>query len=243
MYEFEIKKTLREIEKRISFEQNSHVYSYLRHPCISVTTIISHFQNIFDYGDRIAKLKAIERGVEVSTIKAEWKEKGRVSREDGTWVHACLEDLFYGKEFDEVTNPKLAAGLNYISMDMPKIIGVEQMIAHPNFLVAGTIDFIVYNEDGTISLGDWKTNKEITDYSYNKKMRGGIGHLNDSNLAHYQLQLSIYKYILQEYYKISVKDLFIIHLLPDGNFNRITLNYLPAEAEYVLKSNLRDDFE
>jgi ATP-dependent exoDNAse (exonuclease V) beta subunit len=245
MKEFEIRKTLRDIEKRISFEQNSHIYLYMRHPCISVTTIIAHFQNIFDYGDNIAKRKAEERGVEVATIKAEWKEKGKRSREDGTYVHSQLEDWFYNKshhDFD-LDNKKVEAGINYLASLDGNLIAVEQMVAHPNYLVAGTVDFIVYNNDGTISLGDWKTNEEITDFSYNKKMRGGLGHLNDCNLYHYMLQLSIYKYILQTYFKIEVRDIFLVHLKSDGTYEKRTLDYLPAEAEYILKSNVRDDFE
>jgi hypothetical protein len=57
------------------------------------------------------------------------------------------------------------------------------------------------------------------------------------------LQLSIYKFILQNYFKVEVRDIFLVHLKDDGTYNKIILNYLPAEAEYVLKSNVRDDFE
>jgi len=64
---------------------------------------------------------------------------------------------------------------------------------------------------------DWKTSKSIPKVSFNGKM--GIhpvtSHLMDCKFVHYSMQLSFYRYILEEYYGLLISDQLIAHL--DGN--------------------------
>jgi hypothetical protein len=59
--------------------------------------------------------------------------------------------------------------------------------------------------DGYININDYKTNKEIKEKGYTNwegitsKMFKPVNHLDDCNLMHYSLQLSIYAYIIKKH--------------------------------------------
>lgn len=50
-----------------------------------------------------------------------------------------------------------------------------------------------------IDLDDWKTNKEIKTSNRFQKMLSPIGHLDDCNFNHYQLQINLYSWILEQW--------------------------------------------
>ena len=89
------------------------------------------------------------------------------------------------------------------------------MIYSEELKLAGTIDLIVYNEEKNhISLIDWKTNKRINKSSFNnqKGTKFPLNNMDDCNFTHYNLQLSMYQYILEKYYNVNVNGLFLVHL-------------------------------
>jgi hypothetical protein len=256
----EAKIRLHNHEKAVSFDERSHQYYAGSKNYISTTTLVNHFINIFDYGDHIARRKAEEAGVEVKDIKAQWREKGKVSRERGTVIHNYAEYILnqpgefenpgfefpvFIKDLDEyketlLHNYKLYMSslhkfINTLDQSNYRLLATETLLHNSKYGVAGQADFILWNEDGSVSIGDWKTNAKISDFSYGKKMRGGLRHLDDSTLNHYKLQLSIYQYFLEQL-GFKVKERFLVHLTDNG-YKRIDLDYLPAEAEYILKSN------
>ena len=92
----------------------------------------------------------------------------------------------------------------------------EWMIFDEDVRLAGSIDFVSENEDGTLTIYDWKRCKEI------KKANGFggyaltecIAHLPDTNYWHYALQLNTYKAILERKYEKTVKHMFLVGLHP-----------------------------
>ena len=82
------------------------------------------------------------------------------------------------------------------------------------------------NDDGTVSIYDWKRCKKIEkangfgQFSTNKI----IEDFPDSNYWHYSLQLNTYAYIIERNYKLKVKDLYIVCLHPD-NQNKSYLKF------------------
>jgi hypothetical protein len=92
----------------------------------------------------------------------------------------------------------------------------EWMIFDEDVRLAGSIDFVSENEDGTLTIYDWKRCKEI------KKANGFggyaltecIAHLPDTNYWHYALQLNTYKTILERKYEKTVKHMFLVGLHP-----------------------------
>lgn len=95
--------------------------------------------------------------------------------------------------------------------------------------IAGSIDMIYENPDGTLSIYDWKRSKLITRINnFNKfAITPIICHLPDSNFWHYSLQLNTYKYILENKYGRKVKDLYLVRLHPEAEENNYELISLP----------------
>jgi len=83
--------------------------------------------------------------------------------------------------------------------------------------VAGSIDMVYENPDGTLSIYDWKRSKEIKKTDGFKKfaLTEEISHLPDTNFWHYSLQLNTYKAILEEKYGKVITDLYLVRLHPN----------------------------
>jgi ATP-dependent exoDNAse (exonuclease V) beta subunit len=93
----------------------------------------------------------------------------------------------------------------------------EWMIYHEDLKVAGSIDMVYENPDGTLSIYDWKRSKEIKKTDGFKKfaLTEEINHLPDTNFWHYSLQLNTYKAILEEKYGKVITDLYLVRLHPN----------------------------
>jgi hypothetical protein len=92
------------------------------------------------------------------------------------------------------------------------------MIYHEDLKLAGSIDMVYENPDGTLTIYDWKRAKEITKSSgFNKyAVTKCINHLPDTNFWHYSLQLNTYKAILEAKYNKIVTELYLVRLHPNN---------------------------
>ena len=83
--------------------------------------------------------------------------------------------------------------------------------------LAGSIDMVYENPDGTLSIYDWKRATEINRFNTWDKYATTecINHIPDSNYWHYAFQLNAYKAILERKYGKIVKDLYLVRLHPD----------------------------
>jgi ATP-dependent exoDNAse (exonuclease V) beta subunit len=95
----------------------------------------------------------------------------------------------------------------------------EWMIYEEDLKIAGAIDMVYENPDGTLSIYDWKRSKEITKTNgFNKyALTEEIEHIPDTNFWHYSLQLNTYKAILERKYGKTVNDLYLVRLHPLNN--------------------------
>ena len=109
--------------------------------------------------------------------------------------------------------------LNYIQ-DFPNFepYRTEWTIYHEDLKLAGSIDMVYKNEDGTLNIYDWKRAKEIAKKpAFNKyAITECIEHLPDTNFWHYSLQLNTYKAILESKYDKKIKDLYLVRLHPNN---------------------------
>jgi ATP-dependent exoDNAse (exonuclease V) beta subunit len=94
----------------------------------------------------------------------------------------------------------------------------EWMIYDEDLKLAGSIDMVYENPDGSLSIYDWKRAKEITkDNGFRETATTDcIQHLPNSNFWHYSLQLNTYKAILERKYGKRVKDLYLVRLHPNN---------------------------
>lgn len=116
----------------------------------------------------------------------------------------------------------------------------EWMIYDEDLKLAGSIDMVYENEDGTLSIFDWKRAKEINpENAFHKyAMTSCIQHIPDSNYWHYALQLNTYKAILERKYDKVIKDLYLVRLHPESPQQTFELIEVPD-----LSKEIRDLFE
>ena len=111
----------------------------------------------------------------------------------------------------------------------------EWMIYDKELKLAGSIDMVYENKDGTLSIYDWKRSKEISKVNnFNESaITKEISHLPNTNYWHYSLQLNVYKAIIERNYNKKVKELFLIRLhpnCPDKSYELITCADLRSEV-------------
>ena len=103
----------------------------------------------------------------------------------------------------------------------PQPYRTEWIIFHEEAHLAGSIDMVFENDDGTLSIYDWKRVKDIngnrlakkwTKYSHNPILK----HNPDTNYWHYSLQLNIYKFILEQKYDKKVVKLVLVRFHPNS---------------------------
>lgn len=135
--------------------------------------------------------------------------------------------------------------INFIK-DYPNLkpYRTEWIIYDEESKIAGSIDMVYENEDGSLSIYDWKRSKLITRInSFNRfAIPYQICHLPDSNFWHYALQLNIYKYIIEKNYNKKVKELYLVRLHPDTiekNYELIELPILKKEMDDLFDLRIR----
>ena len=94
----------------------------------------------------------------------------------------------------------------------------EVIIYSKELGIAGSIDVLARDtKNDTYIIIDWKTSKSINKSSFGGRM--GIhpitSHLMDCKYVHYSMQLSLYRYLIEEFYGIKISNLLIAHL--NGN--------------------------
>jgi ATP-dependent exoDNAse (exonuclease V) beta subunit len=126
--------------------------------------------------------------------------------------------------------------MNFIS-DFPKLkpYRTEWTIFDEDLKIAGSIDMVYENPDGTLSIYDWKRSKEISMINHFNKFANNklICHMPDSNFWHYALQLNTYKAILERKYDKKVTDLFLVRLHPDTEEKTYELIKLPDLSKEI----------
>ena len=93
----------------------------------------------------------------------------------------------------------------------------EWMIYNEDVKIAGSVDMVYENSDGTLEIYDWKRCKEITKVNgWNETATNPlISHLPSTNFWQYALQLNTYKTILEEKYGKTIKELNLVRIHPD----------------------------
>jgi len=180
-------------------------------------------------------------GLTPDQIKDQWSQIANSSSRSGTNLHYEIEcfmnqdlpkgythkDLLENYE-KQILNNTIQPNnseewkffLNFIRESPQfKPYRTEWTIYDEDIKIAGCIDMVYENPDGTLSIYDWKRVKEITKTTlFNKyAIIDEIDHLPDTNFWHYSLQLNTYKFILESKYGITVSDLYLVKLHPDNS--------------------------
>ena len=119
----------------------------------------------------------------------------------------------------------------------------EWTIYNEEVKLAGSIDMVYENPDGTLMIYDWKRSKEITKSNGFGKyaLTPCIEHLPDTNYWHYSLQLNTYKAILEAKYDKKITDLYLVRLHPNNtrkSFDLIKVADLTEELRELLQARI-----
>jgi hypothetical protein len=204
-------------------------------------------------------------GLTTDQIKAMWSNNASAVSGAGTDLHFEIECFNNESRLDcDYTNKELYAlyisnhggthesrplewkyFINFVK-DFPNLkpFRTEWVIYNEDVKISGSIDMVYENQDGTLSIYDWKRAKNITRVNnFNRfALTPQICHLPDSNFWHYALQLNTYKAIIEAKYGRTVRDLFLVRLHPDAeeqNYELIPLPDLSADVRALFLERLR----
>lgn len=254
----EVKQKLKVFDKYKFFE-NGHYYTYKdKQVGVSVTKYISQFENEFD-SDTLSQKVADKDGISQFEVLNEWKRKGEYSCLKGTAIHEWLQDNYANREYkfdlsqleeypeyykiEDIEHLKQMA-IDFINDYKNRyiLIGDEILCGIPDFDIASAIDLLFYDTvNNEVVLADIKTNTDLKGWkstpSYVKKMLQPLEDIKDITFEHYKIQLSIYRYFLEEYAHIPISDnMFIVYLSEkEKSYNIIQIPYLKNEVEKILK--------
>jgi ATP-dependent exoDNAse (exonuclease V) beta subunit len=189
-------------------------------------------------------------GLTPEQIKEQWSQNAQTVSSAGTEMHYRIEcfmnnpNCYTHKELyedykiknDNIKNDKTNESLewNYFidfvkNTPHLKPYRTEWTIYHEELKLAGSIDMVYENSDGTLSIYDWKRVKDIKKINLWNKYATTlcICHFPDTNFWHYALQLNTYKSILEDKYEKKVKELFLVRLHPDAEEKSYELIEIP----------------
>lgn len=227
------------IDDNIILDEANHNYSLKTDPAFTFTSCTSFIKYFFEPFDRIGIANSLVAhhpkyiGMQPHQLAKEWDLKA----EEGTLVHNEIDEYIkYGKA---PTNDKSILAVDWLENyknENHKLLS-EVVVYSKELQLAGTVDLLVYDKtNNSFEIFDWKTSRKIEKNSF--KNRKGVtpatSKLMDCNFVHYSLQLSLYRYLLEEYYNVSVSKTTIVHL------NEITTvlhesKYYKSEIEEMLK--------
>ena len=218
----------------LKFTAQDHKYrSEDRDDWLSVTSFISNFKQPFE-ADKIAEKTSKSRkskwyGMSPEEIKLAWKNEANRATTLGTWYHNCRESDICSFETMErhgitvpVFKPIEVDGVKYSpNQKLKDGVYPEHMVYLRSAGICGQSDLVeVIN--GEVHITDYKTNKEIKSEGFTnwegitQKMDYPVAHLDDCNLNHYTLQLSLYMFIILKHNpKLKPGTLTIHHILFD----------------------------
>lgn len=238
-----------ERDSHITFDEGPHIYTIDGDSSFTSVTSWnhSHFPH-FDADKIISNMMRSRKwpqskyfGMTPSEIKKMWNENGNQASAAGTKMHYDIE-CFYNDMDVEVEEDCIEWQYfeqfedDYGSKMEP--YRTEMMVWDKELQFAGSIDMLYKNEDGTLSIYDWKRCKEIRkDNSFEKANTECIKHLPNSNYWHYSLQLNTYKYLLEKNYGVTIKEMYLVCLHPNNNnksYQRIEVNDMKKEIEDLM---------
>lgn len=199
------------------FKEEGHVYESLDPnetiDWTSVTSLVGLFKPKFDafaISQKCSKNKKSKwYGISADEIRAIWARETKRATDLGSFYHNQREqDLM---SFDTLTRegvdlpiipPKVQEGIKY-APEQKLIPGVypEHFVYLKSAEICGQADYVdVVN--GQVNIMDYKTNKEIKARSFESwdgtrsMMNPPLQHIEDCNLMHYTLQMSVYMYMI-----------------------------------------------
>ncbi|MCM1521288.1 MAG: hypothetical protein NC039_01385 [Muribaculaceae bacterium] len=224
-------------DAHLEFDPDEHRYTYHGREFKSVTTLIEDYFPKFDAEKWSVKI-ALREGVDPQVVRSRWEAEGRRARELGTAMHEKIDQYYLGSDCgDDADSFRLFRRFAANTTLIP--YRTEWRIYHEEYDIAGTLDFLELTPGGTFNLWDWKRSSKLVDREYNicSNNRFGtmgfhpISNIPDTPYWHYALQLSVYRFILEEKYGIRVSKAMLGVFHPD--YDRAWVIPMPDMPDHV----------
>ena len=247
-------------DKDMQFVELTHKYTILPDPDSKYDSVTTWNHSHFSHFNATLIIKNMMKGknwnpenkywgMTAEEIKKKWSQDGQKAAVLGTKLHYAIE-CFMNDPTNQMVYP--STDLVYASAEWSyflefvrafpelKPYRTEWRIYDEDIKMAGSIDMVYENEDGTLSIYDWKRCKEISKVSAFKKHAKTkcINYIPDTNFWHYSLQLNTYKAILERKYGVIVRDLYLVQLHeenPRKTFELIKVADLSNEIEKLFE--------
>ena len=236
-------------DKRIKFYSEDHIYTIDGVPVPSASTIISRFFPEFDAVGKASNLSSRNPlyGLSTGKIVKIWKDRGIEAANKGTFLHEQIENYYLKQPYKETD--EFYQFLNFVKEHNDlKPYRSEWRIFDETHNIAGTIDLLVENDNGSFDIYDWKRSKKVVN-PYNGQIikkdtwgNTGIGilrHIDDTSYNRYELQQNLYRHILEEKYGIKISDIYLIVMHTDEgytNYHKVKVPHLKSEIYSILQT-------
>lgn len=218
---------------------------------ISVTSYIEDLRKPINW-DLKAKKLAKEQGIDVESIKQEWKEE----REKGLMKGKHLNELRY-KDFEdsaryryfeykasEGEDPKWESSLYKVEEGWTYD---EMPFMHPKGILIGIPDRVII-KDGKIHIEEYKADKKIymtafrssNKFAPKRKLMHPLGHIDDCSYMRYALQASLYMHLVWINNKnLTPGTIVLKHRVYDDDLNETerkdySMHYMRNEVESLI---------
>ena len=242
-------------DRYIDFTPEEHVYTYDgRERLLPVSSLIAYFFEAFD-ALRMAEMQWQRYGVAVEASLDRWDRCRRMASEVGTFMHLQTENYFRDGSFETC--------FSFVDGEATETVSIEREKAHflrfvedhrirpyrqewPVFdldlNIAGTIDLVCREDDGSFTIYDWKRSGRVVDAAgvpltegFNGKTGFNGIHLPDTPFYHYCIQQNLYRYMLQRDYGISVGGMNLVVLCPDyPTYYRVEVPVMDEVVEQIV---------
>lgn len=203
-------------------------------------------------------------GMTADQIKQLWNSSGKAAASQGTSLHNRIEHFMNDRRFTFVYTQKelyeiykadfkekvdeLIEWEYFINFTGDhqelKPYRTEWSIYDEDLKLAGSIDMVYENPDGTLSIYDWKRCKDIpAENTWNHFATNPlVNHLYDTKFWHYAIQLNTYKGIIERKYGKVVSKLCLVKLHPENfsqNYELMEVPMLDKEIEDLFTERLQ----
>jgi hypothetical protein len=228
------------IDPHISLDEASHTYAHASHPGLKFTSCTQFIGSFFEpfnsqaIAEKLTLTHQKYQGQSPQELIEQWQAVAAL----GTKVHAEIDR--YLKEKTAPSEEMSRIGVEWVEQkNWSEVELLSEVILYSTELqLAGTIDLIARDKQtGRLTLYDWKTSKQIDKSSFGDKrgIRGASQNLPDCNYVHYSLQLSLYAYMLEKHYGVTVDEIHILHLNKTSKqVEQITAQRYDAELAVML---------
>ena len=224
-----------EQDAHIDFEPEEHIYIRDgKERLLPVSTLIAYFFEAFD-ALTAAERSASRNQTSVEETLDKWDKIGKMASEVGTFVHAQTENYFQHGHFDTDYPFTFNGETEHISvarekqqfMDFIRDYHIEPYrqewpVYDEELNIAGTIDLICKEADGTFTIYDWKRSGKVVNAqgqpiveAFGYKMSFNGIRLPDTAFYHYCIQQNLYRYMLERHYGIKIKAMNLVVLCPE----------------------------